>query len=70
VDDGDVTRINAALAVQLCNSFLLQKFPENLASKEIVYKEKSGSQMLSPTHIKGLEETIWPGRFQVIIYIN
>lgn len=68
VDDGKVSQMNAALAVQLSTSFLKQKFPEKLQLLEqSTYKIpfSQSCRALSPAHIKGLETTRWPGRFQV-----
>ncbi|XP_035706029.1 folylpolyglutamate synthase, mitochondrial isoform X2 [Folsomia candida] len=68
VDDGNVSELNSALAVQLTTSFLKQKFPEKLhlceSEKEIPFFQCS--KLLSPAHISGLESTRWLGRFQRI----
>jgi hypothetical protein len=65
LDDGNVTQINAALAIQLANSFLLQKRTDVLEPYTDFYAENGMSTKLLPFHYKGLESTNWKGRFQV-----
>jgi len=64
-----VSRINAALALQLANSFLSQKRPELLHKLDNCPSENSGngiSMSVLPFHLQGLKSTIWKGRFQVL----
>jgi len=64
VDDGKVSRLNAALAIQLANSFLLQKYPHVLQKSQSI-DDAGATRAILPFHTTGLQSTNFPGRFQV-----
>ena len=63
VDDGRVSRINAALALQLANAFVAERYPDKF-SAGASYQHGSPYPIAS-WHVQGLENCTWHGRFQV-----